>query len=54
VATDDMPPEALLLMTRLMQDLPLKKAAAITAEHYGLKKNALYQLGLQQGQDDHA
>ncbi|GGD51060.1 16S rRNA (cytidine(1402)-2'-O)-methyltransferase [Lacimicrobium alkaliphilum] len=42
-----MPAEAINLLTTLMQELPLKKAAAITAGHYKLKKNALYQLGLQ-------
>ncbi|MDP4529136.1 16S rRNA (cytidine(1402)-2'-O)-methyltransferase [Alkalimonas delamerensis] len=30
----------------LMAELPLKKAAALTAEIHGLKKNALYQHGL--------
>ena len=30
----------------LMTELPLKKAAALTAEIHGLKKNALYQHGL--------
>lgn len=39
--------EALKLLTLLMKDLPLKKAAAITAEQYGLKKNQLYQIGLE-------
>lgn len=38
--------EALKLLKALMSELPLKKAAAITAEQFGLKKNALYQLGL--------
>ncbi|GAC15621.1 16S rRNA (cytidine(1402)-2'-O)-methyltransferase [Aliiglaciecola lipolytica] len=42
----ELPPESLILLKTLMQELPLKKAAAITAQHYGLKKNALYQLGL--------
>ncbi|HGJ5882960.1 16S rRNA (cytidine(1402)-2'-O)-methyltransferase [Arsenophonus sp.] len=32
----------------LQQSLPLKKAAAITAEIYGLKKNALYKYSLEQ------
>lgn len=32
----------------LQQSLPLKKAAAITAEIYGLKKNALYKHALEQ------
>lgn len=44
--SDTVSEEAMLLLTRLMKELPLKKAAAITAEVYGLKKNALYQLGL--------
>jgi 16S rRNA (cytidine1402-2'-O)-methyltransferase len=38
--------EATKLLKALMLALPLKKAAAITAEQFGLKKNALYQLGL--------
>ncbi|MGS2718990.1 16S rRNA (cytidine(1402)-2'-O)-methyltransferase [Paraglaciecola aestuariivivens] len=38
--------EALQLLTLLMAELPLKKAAAITAQQFGLKKNQLYQLGL--------
>lgn len=45
--TGQMPDEAISLLSTLMQELPLKKAAAITAGHYKLKKNALYQLGLQ-------
>lgn len=40
-------PEALKLLTLLMKELPLKKAAAITAEQFSLKKNHLYQLGLE-------
>lgn len=32
----------------LQQSLPLKKAAAITAEIYGLKKNALYKYSIEQ------
>lgn len=35
-------------LTLLQQSLPLKKAAAITAEIYGLKKNALYKYSLEQ------
>ncbi|MFA3792189.1 16S rRNA (cytidine(1402)-2'-O)-methyltransferase [Aliiglaciecola sp. SL4] len=42
----EMPPESLQLLKTLIAELPLKKAAAITASHYGLKKNALYQYGL--------
>ncbi|MFT2092048.1 16S rRNA (cytidine(1402)-2'-O)-methyltransferase [Paraglaciecola sp. 2405UD69-4] len=39
--------EALGLLKLLMKELPLKKAAALTAEQYGLKKNQLYQVGLE-------
>lgn len=42
----DVPPEAMSLLVLLMKELPLKKAAAITAEHFSLKKNTLYQAGL--------
>lgn len=45
VATE-LPPHALELLALLSADLPLKKAAAIVATHYKLKKNALYQAGL--------
>ena len=41
--------EAITLLKRLMQELPLKKAAAVVADIYGLKKNALYQFGLELG-----
>ncbi|QJR80085.1 16S rRNA (cytidine(1402)-2'-O)-methyltransferase [Alteromonas pelagimontana] len=41
------PPEAMALLKSLMELLPLKKAAAVVAEHYNLKKNALYQAGLE-------
>ncbi len=44
--TDALPADAMALLKRLKQDLPLKKAAAIVADHYQLKKNALYQAGL--------
>ncbi|MFC3092642.1 16S rRNA (cytidine(1402)-2'-O)-methyltransferase [Alteromonas sediminis] len=43
----EIPPEALKLLRTLSEVLPLKKAAAIVAEHYELKKNALYQKGLE-------
>lgn len=43
---EELPQEAISLLQLLMQEMPLKKAAAITAKHYELKKNALYQLGL--------
>lgn len=38
--------KAINTLKLLLNELPLKKAAAITAEIYGLKKNQLYQLGL--------
>lgn len=41
-------PDAIKLLNRLQQEIPLKKAAGIVAEIYGLKKNQLYQLGLEQ------
>lgn len=34
------------LLRDLSEYLPLKKAAAVVAQHYGLRKNQLYQLGL--------
>lgn len=43
---EEVPDDAIRLLKSLMADMPLKKAAAITAKHYDLKKNALYQLGL--------
>lgn len=44
---DDMLPlEAMNLLKALKVELPLKKAAAIVADHYNLKKNALYQAGI--------
>ena len=45
-ASNELHSEAMALLKRLKQDLPLKKAAAIVADHYQLKKNALYQAGL--------
>ncbi len=45
--TDEIPTEALALLQLLTEALPLKKAAAIVAGHYDLKKNKLYQLGLE-------
>ncbi|MBU2979475.1 16S rRNA (cytidine(1402)-2'-O)-methyltransferase [Alteromonas sp. C1M14] len=41
------PAEAMDLLIMLQAALPLKKAAAIVAEHYSLKKNTLYQAGLE-------
>ena len=45
-ATEELPADAMALLKCLKQELPLKKAAAIVADHYQLKKNALYQAGL--------
>lgn len=39
-------PEAQRIMTVLLKELPLKQAAALTAEISGTKKNALYQWAL--------
>ncbi|MDG2957863.1 16S rRNA (cytidine(1402)-2'-O)-methyltransferase [Exercitatus varius] len=39
--------QALKALQLISRDLPLKKAAAIVAELYGYKKNALYQYGLE-------
>lgn len=41
------PAEAIDLLKTLSKELPLKKAAAIVATHYNLKKNELYSLGLE-------
>lgn len=43
---DAVPAAAEQLLRLLSAQLPLKKAAAVVAEHYGLRKNQLYQLGL--------
>ncbi|PJG86557.1 16S rRNA (cytidine(1402)-2'-O)-methyltransferase [Conservatibacter flavescens] len=40
-------PQAIQALKLISQELPLKKAAAIVAELYDYKKNALYQLGLE-------
>jgi 16S rRNA (cytidine1402-2'-O)-methyltransferase len=40
------PSEAMSLLQTLCEHMPLKKAAAVVAGHYDLKKNALYQAGL--------
>lgn len=40
-------PQAIKALKLLTEELPLKKAAAIVAELYGYKKNALYQYGLE-------
>lgn len=43
-----LPPEALRTLALLQAELPLKKAAALTAEIHGLKKNNLYRYALAQ------
>ncbi|MWN32476.1 16S rRNA (cytidine(1402)-2'-O)-methyltransferase [Gilliamella sp. Pra-s65] len=49
VKTDnDIDQKAINTLKLLQKELPLKKAAAITAEIHGLKKNQLYQIGLVQ------
>ena len=45
---DDISPQAVKALKLIAKELPLKKAAAIVAELYGYKKNALYQFGLAQ------
>ncbi|MCG9574893.1 16S rRNA (cytidine(1402)-2'-O)-methyltransferase [Vibrio tubiashii] len=44
---DSIPEEVKRTMTILTKELPLKKAAAMAAEIYNLKKNALYKWGLE-------
>ena len=39
-------PQAIKALQLIAKELPLKKAAAIVAELYGYKKNALYQFGI--------
>lgn len=43
---DSINPQAVKALTLIAKELPLKKAAAIVAELYGYKKNALYQFGI--------
>ena len=43
---EEISPQAVKALELIAQELPLKKAAAIVAELYGYKKNALYQFGL--------
>ncbi len=45
---DTLPADALRTLALLQTELPLKKAAALTAEIHGLKKNALYKYALEQ------
>lgn len=42
----DFSAQAVKLLSLLCQELPLKKSAAIVADTFGYKKNALYQYGL--------
>lgn len=52
VVAEALPPEALKTLALLQTELPLKKAAALTAQIYGLKKNELYQHAIEnQAQD---
>ncbi|PVX40456.1 16S rRNA (cytidine1402-2'-O)-methyltransferase [Pasteurella langaaensis DSM 22999] len=44
---EEFSPQAVQALTLIAKELPLKKAAAIVAELYGYKKNALYQFGLE-------
>jgi len=46
-----LPVEALRTLTLLQAELPLKRAAALTAEIHGVKKNALYKWALAQAND---
>ncbi|MGY3959915.1 16S rRNA (cytidine(1402)-2'-O)-methyltransferase [Aeromonas popoffii] len=43
---EELPAEAIRTLGLLVAELPLKKAAALTAEIHGVKKNALYKYGL--------
>ncbi len=46
-----LPAEALRTLALLQTELPLKKAAALTAEIHGVKKNALYKYALAQQEE---
>ncbi|WP_040976469.1 16S rRNA (cytidine(1402)-2'-O)-methyltransferase [Necropsobacter massiliensis] len=48
VSDAEFSPQAVKALRLIARELPLKKAAAIVAEIYGYKKNALYQFGLAQ------
>ncbi len=43
---DAVPAEALRVLDLLLGELPLKRAAALAAEITGVRKNLLYQAGL--------
>ncbi|WGE63185.1 16S rRNA (cytidine(1402)-2'-O)-methyltransferase [Actinobacillus equuli subsp. haemolyticus] len=51
-ADEEFSTQAVKLLGLLCQELPLKKAAAIVAETFGYKKNALYQYGLEHLSDN--
>ena len=44
---ESIPAKAIETLKLLADELPLKKASAIAAQIHGLKKNALYKLGLE-------
>lgn len=44
---EQLPPEALRTLALLQSELPLKKAAALTAEIHGVKKNMLYRYSIE-------
>ncbi|MFT5505024.1 MAG: 16S rRNA (cytidine1402-2'-O)-methyltransferase [Gammaproteobacteria bacterium] len=44
---EEMDPEVTILLKRLIEDLPVKKAVKIVADISGQKKNALYKLALE-------
>lgn len=46
VEKETLPLDAIKALKLISKELPLKKAAAITAELFGVKKNALYKWGL--------
>lgn len=48
LSDDALPADALRTLALLQTELPLKKAAALTAEIHGVKKNALYKYALEQ------
>ncbi|RUO26630.1 16S rRNA (cytidine(1402)-2'-O)-methyltransferase [Aliidiomarina minuta] len=52
VDPDAIPTAAAQLLKELSEHLPVKKAAALVATHYGLRKNKLYQLALTWNSDE--
>jgi len=50
LSDDALPADALRTLALLQTELPLKKAAALTAEIHGVKKNALYKYALEQAE----